>query len=95
MVTYVHAKVGQGRPLSLQNGPVLKLANWQWPGAARAQALLQQGVMQAVVGGADHAHGAANQSANDASRGKVLMVSYQPKPEAWVKRAGAATAITF
>lgn len=67
-----HAKFSQSTQLNLQNGPALTLTNWQWPSAARAQALLQQRAMQAVVGGgggggADHAH----ETANDPSPGSA------------------------
>jgi hypothetical protein len=64
-----HAKFSKGTQLNLQNGQALTLTNWQWPSAVRAQTLLQQRAMQAVVGGggSDHAHKAAN----DASPGSA------------------------
>ena len=79
-----HAKFSKSTQLNLQSGEALMLTNWQWPSAVRAHALMQQRAMQAVVGGgrgggggggggggSDHAHGATNEAAHDASPGNA------------------------
>ncbi len=85
------------------------LHGWEWPAAARAQALLRGRAMQMLTAPNDHAHDAALEvrvSLKTATRvsgvvatfppewRRVLVVSYRPQ-QTWAEPTEAATEIKF
>jgi hypothetical protein len=103
------AKFASGTRLALPTGASLAITNWQWPEPTRAQTLLQERAMQALVAAGEHPHEAAleihaevTSNTNIASIavqlpeefGKVLVVSYQPR-QAWASPGAALTSIKF
>lgn len=100
----LQGRVERGTRLSA-DGRGLVPTNWQWPDAARVQALLQQRGMQAVVAPADHAHDslvevraeclAERDVATLAVRlppelQRVLVVAYRPR-QTWLAPGETAT----
>ena len=94
-----HARFSGETRLALVSGEALACTGWRWPEPARAQALLQERAMQAVVGAGEHSHSTVIEVRAEArsSRtlaaitvrlptefGKVMVVSYQPK-QTWVE----------
>lgn len=100
----VQGRVERGTWLAA-GGRDLALTNWQWPDAARVQALLQQRGMQAVVTPQDHAHDGAvevrAEAVSEREAGelkvrlptelqRVLVVCYKPR-QGWVAPGEIAT----
>ena len=103
------AKFSAGTRLTRGAGEPLPVTNWQWPEAARAQALLQARAMQSLVAAGEHPTESRFEIRAEAGTarpvdavairspdefGTVLVVSYRP-PQAWAPAGSAPTSAKF
>ena len=108
-LTRAQATFSGGFKLTQARNEVLTVSNWRWPDATRVQAQLQERVMQALVGGGEHAEHTPFEVRAEATAtraitsltirtplefSKVLVVSYKPK-QAWVTPGTGALQIQF